>query len=582
MRGASSNEGASRARRRRGRSSGQGDAPSFDDSMAKLYVFMLILLLTVAARLVWFQVIKGHEYSAAAQNHRTFDIALHAHRGTIYDRNGNALAISIDAKTVCCDPSQVNDPSAVTTLLVKHLGGERGDYLGMLCTDDSFCYIARAIDVEKAEALEKELDDNELTGVYFVDDTRRDYPYGDVAGQLLGIVGIDGDGLTGLEYYYDDILKGEDGTMVVETGLDGIPIAGAKNSVQEAKDGSDIVTSIDIDTQMVAESKIAEATKEFKAESGSVVVTDPRTGEILAACSTPLLPISNYDKMEEGSENLKPVNSAYEPGSIFKILTSAIGINHDDVTPWTTYTVPAEVKVGSDYVSDDDGRDYTMTMSLTEMMRRSSNAGMATVAQESIGARAFAKGVESFGIGQKTGIDFPGEEVGIVRPLESYDGSTLGSMSFGQGLAIPMIQMVRAVGVVANGGYLCTPHFAVSKGGEDVEWPKSEQIISKQTCDETTQMMRTVVREGTAVNANVDGYDVAGKTGTGEQAGEDGSYKANCFVSSLVGFAPASDPAVLVYVGLNYTPYLAYGSAAPTFSYIMNEALTNMGVPPEY
>jgi len=579
---ASSYDEASRARyRQRAQRFGGVETGATDDGLAIVFLIALVALALVAGRLFWFHVIKAPEYSEAARNNRTDETVIHARRGTIYDRNGNVLAISVDAKTIYCNPTEITDPSAVTTLMVQHLGGERGDYLPLLVEDETFVYIKRAADLAKAEALQKALEEAELPGVYFIDDTRRDYPYGNVAGQILGIVGIDGDGLSGLEYYYDDILRGEDGVMLMETGIGGTPIAGATSVVRDAKNGTDIVTSLDVDVQMVAEQKITEAVERFQAESGSVMVTDPKTGEILAACSTPLLPVSDFSKMEEGSESLKPVTAAYEPGSIFKILTSSIGIENQLVTPWTTYVVPAWVEVGDDLVGDDDGRDYTMTMSLTEMMRRSSNAGLAMVAQESIGAQLFSEGVAAFGIGQETGIDYPGEGPGIVRTLEEYDGSTTGSMAFGQGLAIPMVQMVRAVGIVANGGIPSTPHFACFLNGERVEWPQGEQVISQETCDEVTQMMRVVVDEGTGIQADVEGYDVAGKTGTGEQADEEGGYREDAFVSSFVGFAPASDPEILVYVGLNNTPYLASGSAAPTFSSIMSEALTDMGIPPE-
>lgn len=579
---ASSYDEASRARsQRRAQHFGGSGAGGFDDGLDVVFFFVLMALLAVALRLVWLQVIKAPEYSEAARYNRMDELTIHARRGTIYDRNGNVLAISVDAKTVYCNPTEITDPSAVTTLLVQHLGGERGDYLPLLIEDETFVYLKRAADVNKAEALKTALEEAKLPGVYFLDDTKRDYPYGNVAGQVLGIVGVDGDGLSGLEYYYDDILRGEDGVMMMETGIGGTPIAGATSIVRDAKNGTDIVTSLDIDVQMVSEEKITEAVERFQAESGSVMVTDPKTGEILAACSTPLLPVSDFSQMEEGSESLKPVNASYEPGSIFKILTSAIGIENELVTPWTTYVVPAWVEVGDDWVGDDDGRDYTMTMSLTEMMRRSSNAGLATVAQESIGAQLFSEGVAAFGIGKETGIDYPGEGPGIVRTLEEYDGSTTGSMAFGQGLAIPAVQMVRAVGIVANGGIPNTPHFACFLNGERVEWPQGEQVISQETCDQVTQMMRVVVDEGTGYQADIEGYDVAGKTGTGEQADEDGGYRDDAFVSSFVGFAPASDPEVLVYVGLNNTPYLASGSAAPTFSSIMSEALNDMGIPPE-
>lgn len=580
---ASSYDEASRARyRRRSQRHGGSGSGGFDNGIDVIFKWMLVAFAAVSLRLVWLQVITARNLSDAAQYSRTVEIDLRARRGTIYDRNGNVLAISVDCKTIFCNPTEIDRPEQVADLLVEHLGGERKEYLSIIRSKETFAYIERAVDMNKATALEQALSDAELRGVYFVDDSKRDYPYGDVGGQVLGIVGIDGDGLSGLEYYYDDILRGTDGTMVMEMGIGGTPIAGATASVVEAKDGTDIFISLDVDVQMVAEEKITTAVKDFQAESGTVLVMDPKTGELLAACSTPLLPVSDFSLMEEGSETLKPVSYSYEPGSIFKILTSAIGIEGGVVTPWTTYVVPDLVEVGDDLVADDDGRDYTMSMSLTEMMRRSSNTGLAMVAQDTIGEELFAEGVDRFGIGHATGIDFPGEEAGLVRPLAEYDGATLGSMAFGQGLAVPMIQMVRAVGAIANGGYPCTPHFLVHKGGAEVEWPVGEQIVSQETCDQVIDMMRTVVLEGTAINAQVPGYDVAGKTGTGEQASESGGYLSNAFMSSLIGFAPASDPEVLVYVGLNGTPYLASGSAAPTFSSIMSETLNDMGVTPEY
>ena len=206
---------------------------------------------------------------------------------------------------------------------------------------------------------------------------------------------------------------------------------------------------------------------------------------------------------------------------------------------------------------------------------------MALVAQDVIGEENFANGIAKFKIGSKTGIDYPGEVKGIVKQLNQYDGASLGSMSFGQSLAIPLDQMVKAIGSIANDGKIVTPHFLVSRGGKKVAWKTEGRSVSKKTADEVTDMMRTVVKDGTAQAAQVKGYDVAGKTGTGEQADDSGKYVAFKYVSSLRGFANASDPKVLVYVGLNGTPYLATSSAAPLFSTIMSEALSDMGVTPD-
>ena len=536
------------------------------------------LLGIVAARLAWLQVFQSSELAAAAEAQRTNRVTLRAKRGTIYDRNGNALAVSVDCQTIYANPSAVEDPSGVSDALVKVLGGEKSAYMELLTQDTTFAYIERQVDQDLADQLATELQARKLTGVYFLDDTKRAYPYGNVGSQVIGYVGVDGNGLSGLEAYYEDVLIGTDGEMIFETGLTGTPIAGGATQITPARDGTDLVISLDVDLQEVAESVIAEAAKTFEAESGSVMITNPRTGEILAACSTPLADLDNLT--DASALNLKAVSSAYEPGSVFKVLTTSIGIEGGFFTEDSVYTVPARVKVGDDYVTDVDNRDYTMDMSVKEMLARSSNTAMAQLVQDVIGAESFAEGVERFGIGQVTGIDFPGESAGIVRTIGEYDGSTAGSMAFGQGLAVPMVQIVRAFGAVANGGVPMTPHFLVYRGEEEVSWPAGERIISEETVAQEIDMMRAVMTDGTGASCQVNGYDFAGKTGTGEQADESGGYLANSFVSSLCGFANADDPEILLYVGLNHTPYHSSDSSGQAFKEIAEQAVSILGVQP--
>ena len=565
---------------RRGRGDDFGPDDGFEGVARSLFLVLGALVVVVVARLLWLQVIQAPSLAASAAAQRTNVVAVHARRGTIYDRDGNVLAMSQACKTIYCNPQKVNDPNGIARILAEKLGGEASSYLSTLKGDSSFSYVRRQVDSAKAKEVEDALETARANGVYFLDDVKRVYPYGAVGSQVLGIVGTDGDGLSGLELYYDDVLKGTDGELVFETGSKGTPIAGSSAQTSTARDGTDIVISLDSDVQEAAEKAIAKGTEDFDAESGSVMVTDPKTGQIIAACSTPLYDVTDTSKIEEGATSLKPVSSSFEPGSIFKLLTTAIGIDSGLMGTETTYDVPAYLKVGDDYVSDDDGRDYGMDMSVREILRRSSNAGAALLAQDVIGAERFSQGVARFGIGSYTGIDFPGEVPGLVKTLDQYDGASLGSMSFGQSLAVPLVQMVKAVGALADGGTLRAPHFLVSKGGQAAEWGPAGQAVSAETASAVTDMMRTVVQEGTAVHAQVEGYDVAGKTGTGEQAGETGGYIDYSYVSSLIGFAPASDAKVLVYVGLNGTPYLASASAAPLFSTIMGEALSDLGVAP--
>ena len=338
--------------------------------------FVLVLLGAVAAKLAWLQVFQSSELASAAETQRTNRAVLHAKRGTIYDRNGNALAVSVDCQTIYANPSVVEDPSGVSEVLVSVLGGEKDSYMDLLTQDTTFVYIQRQVDQEVADKLSENLEARELTGVYFLEDTKRAYPYGSIGSQVIGYVGVDGNGLSGLESYYEDVLLGTDGEMIFETGLDGTPIAGGATQITPAKDGTDLVISLDVDLQEVAESVIAEAAETFEAESGSVMVTNPRTGEILAACSTPLADLD--DLTDASALNLKPVSNSYEPGSVFKVLTTSIGIEGGFFTEDTVYTVPAEVKVGDDYVTDVDDRDYTMDMSVKEMLSASARPPAST------------------------------------------------------------------------------------------------------------------------------------------------------------------------------------------------------------
>ncbi len=534
----------------------------------------------VAARLFYLQIVDGADLASAAESNRTNVATLHAKRGTIYDRNGNVLAMSIDCSTIYCNPQNVHDPSGLATVLASILGGDYNDYLADVTKDTTFVYIQRQVDTDVVKRLKSELSDKDIEGVYYLDDTKRVYPYGGTCGQILGVVGTDGQGITGLELQYDDILTGTDGEMIMETGLGGTPIAGGTYEVTDAVDGTDVILGIDVNIQEKAETALVDAVKTYEAESGSILVMNPKTGEIHCACSTPLADVSDLSTVDSDGLTLKLVSMSYEPGSVFKVITTSTGIEAGLFDSNSTYPIPETIQVGDDTVTDDDSRDYTMDMTIREMLRRSSNVAMAYLVQNVIGAKIFSEGVDAFGIGHKTGIDYPGEVNGIVKAYEDYDGSTAGSMAFGQGVAVPMIQIARAFSAVANGGSLVTPHFLAMKGDEEVEWDPVAGPISKDTADQVTDMMRTVMKEGTGKNGQVEGYDIAGKTGTGEQSSSEGGYAEYNYTASLCGFANASDPQVLVYVGLNGVAYLAKDSAAPLFATIMSEAVTDLNIPP--
>lgn len=554
--------------------------PGHDErGITRMGFFGAAIFVVIAARLVWLQVVEGEELAEAAESQRTNAVTLHAKRGTIYDRNGNALAVSVDCQTVYANPSAVDDPSGVASALAEVLGGSSSDYLDKLLEDTTFVYIEQRVDEDVAEDLEALLDERGLSGIYFLDDTKRVYPYGSTGAQVLGYVGTEGTGLSGLEYYYESILAGTDGEMIMETGLYGTPIAGGVYEVTEAQDGADIVIGLDINLQATVEELVLAGEETYEATSGMALVLDPKTGQIIAACSTPL---ADFDDISDLTAlNLRMVTDSYEPGSLFKVVTTSIGFELGIFEPDTTYTIPVTIDVGEYTVADDDLRDYTMSMTVREMLRRSSNVAMAVLVRDVIGSEAFAEGVDALGIGHTTGIDFPGEAEGIVysTDYEYYDAQAC-FMGFGQGVAVPMVQLIRVVQTFANGGVALTPHFLVSRDGEEVDWGEGERILSEEACEMEIDCMRAVIESGTGTNGQVEGYDVVGKTGTGEQSSTGEGYDDYGYTASLCGFANASDPEVLVYAGLNGVAYVAASSTAKVFSQIMTEAVQVLGIQP--
>ena len=530
-------------------------------------------------RLADYQLFNAERYRTEADARRLLSQTLYAKRGTIYDRNGNVLVSSVECSNVYVNPQLIKkkDRSRAIAALVEALGMEEADVAACVDKDTTFVYVKRQVDQEDADALM----DKNISGIELEPSVKRVYPYGNLASQVLGVVNIDNVGVTGLEHYYDEVLTGTNGSLVRERALDGSFIAGGAYKKVPATDGMDIVLSLDVNIQRAAEEALAPVVERIGATSGSVVVTDPLTGEILACCSNPTYDQADLANASTEDMNLRAVTDAYEPGSVFKTFVCAAGIDDGLITPDTEFAVPASVKVGDDDVRDADRRDYGLTMTVREILRRSSNTGMVLVG-EKIGADAFAEDVVGkFGFGSASGVDFPGESLGIVRKRADYDGASLGSMSFGQGIAIAPIEMVRAMHAIANKGVMTTPHFLKTRAGDEVDWTDGEaRACSEQAAAQVADMMRTVVDEGTGMGARIEGYEVSGKTGTAERAAEGQSgYLESNYMSSFMGFVSTTDPRVQCYVTLDGT---AAGSdaALPVFKSIMEEALSSLGINP--
>lgn len=543
-----------------------------------LIALFFIAALIWCARLVFLQVIVAEENTNLAVAQRTLDIEIAPRRGTIYDRNGKVLATSVDATTVYANPREISDVDATAKALADTLGGKAAEYKELIAQDSTFVYVKRKADEEDADALRKQ----ELKGIYFLEDSKRVYPYGKVAGQILGFVGVDDEGLSGLEFYYNDILSGEPGRLAVQLGgtskADGskaaITIPGSTTVDEPAVDGQDIVISLDIDMQTYVEDRLAVGVDEIGGVDGNAVVMDASTGEIIAMASTPYFNPSNTSKVEEGATSAKSITVQFEPGSIFKTVSAMALLEADAVTINTKIDCPAYIKADEYYVSDAHERP-SMTMDMRKIIADSSNVGISLAVEQYLGFDALYQKILAYGLNEPTGIDYPGEASGYLTDSSQWSHIQQYNVSFGQGVSVTPIQMVRFYGALANKGVACTPHFLISKPQTDeTATYETEQIIkNKAAIPEMVEMLEAVVTEGTAKKAAIDGYRVVGKTGTAEFVDEDTNlYVKNVYNLDFVGFLPKASTPLVCFVGVNEVPY--EGQTVEVFRDIMTEAIS--------
>ena len=539
-----------------------------------LFIFLFVVL-CLLARLVYLQVIKGPEFSQAAADSRTISVNISPHRGTIYDRNGNVLATSVDAMTIYANPKEIEDVSSAAKAVASALGGDADEYVELLEQDTTFVYLKRKADMDAAEALKSE----GIVGIYYIEDTKRVYPYGKVAGQVLGFVNVDDEGVSGLELYYDDILKGTPGKLVVQQGGGGIPIPGGTEVDEPAVDGQDIVVSIDIDMQSYLEKRLAEGVSTIEGEDGRAVLMDASTGELLAIASTPYFDPSNPSDSEVGSDSLKTVTQAYEPGSTFKTASMMAMLEAGVVTPDTTIFAPAELSA-DEYVITDAHERGDMTMTARYVIQDSSNIGTSLLVETYLGFRPLYDKIVSYGLNGQTGVDYPGEAAGYLSPdVDTWPLITKYNVTFGQGISTTPLQMVRFYGALVNDGVACTPHFLISKPqtGETPQYDTEQIVENTAAIEPMISMLETVVEEGTGTGAAIDGYRVAGKTGTAEYVDEDtGVYAKNSYNLGFVGVLPNASTPLVCFVGVNEVPYER--NTTEVFKDIMTEAISRYRV----
>lgn len=543
-----------------------------------LGVGLLLLMSLVVGKLVYIQGVQHERFEAlqVEQTVKTFKLA--ATRGSILDRNGRDLALSIDRTTIYADPSLVEDPLGAAQALSPVLQTPVKDLQAKLTKPGRFVYLARKVDDKTA----KQIKAMNLAGIASTSESARLRPASELAAPLIGQVGLDNEGLGGLEHQYEQTLSGKPGQIVVEADRHLRRIASGDKEVTPSVAGNDLELTIDRGLQYEAERLLSAKIIETRAKGGLAVVMNTQSGDILA--------MANLQAQKPGGPVVQAarntsVTDVFEPGSVNKLITLTGALEEGAIKVTDRWGVPDRMKVGNHVFSDHDPH-ATMSMSPTDIMRESSNIGTIMIAQR-LGKERLADYLTDFGFGTKTGVDFPGESAGQLRPAASWYSTDIGAISIGQGVSVSALQMIAAYNAVANGGTYVAPRLVRatidSRGVRRGAAPaRTRRAVSVTTATAVTAMLEEVVKSGTGTLAQIPGYRVAGKTGTARKPAPGGKgYINGAYVSSFAGFAPSDHPAITAIVMLDEpTPIFGGLVAAPVFSELSRAVLRELRVPP--
>ncbi len=549
-----------------------------------------IVLAGIIARVGYIQTTEAGTLQSAGANQWTRSYDLPAQRGTMFDRNGNELAMSVPAASISINPKLVVDGAAVLNDLdnLLDLSDEKVASLAaeLNRTDKrGFVYVARQVDANVGDFIR----DLGHAGVNVDDESRREMPGGDTGRSVLGRTNIDGTGIAGLEMQYDDVLTGTEGSMSREVDPKQRTIAGSESITQAPVDGDDLVLTLDRSIQFSTEQVLLAQLQSIGAKGGSVIAQQTSTGEILGMASVRLDETTGQYEVTSG--NYAAVD-AYEPGSVAKVITIAGALDAGAVTPDTGFNVPWRKQYYDDLLKDSHEHP-DQYLSVSDILTESSNIGTIMV-QEALGREEHHDYMADFGLGVKSALDFPGESEGILKDLGDLWGSERVTVSYGQGVSSTSIQLVSAVNVIANGGTYVAPKLVKATVGPDgVQTPAadspSRRVVSEQAAADTAAMMERVVCEGTASRAQVPGIAVAGKTGTAFKAADNGTYYneqgQRIYYASFVGFFPADDPQVTILVSVDEPPAgtgdrFGGTAAAPVFAALVPTLIHELGIQP--
>ncbi len=540
-----------------------------------LFAGFLLCFCVIGARAFWLQGVQGSKLASEAVSQQTEAIALPSLRGSLLDRRGNALAASEDAATIFAVPPEVNKPALAAEKLAPILGLDQRKVLAAVTAETTYSVLAKEVDLPTAKRIER----LHLQGIGQDPGSRRTYPQGDLAAQVIGVVGSENQGLTGLEESEESVLHGSDGERRIVTDATGEPIR--VETAHEPEDGESIQLTLDPAIEQKTEEVLGEVGETYAPKGATAIVMDPRNSQILAMANWP--PVDPSDLSSASPEDLmnRATGFNYEPGSTFKAFTVAAALEEGVVTPESSFYLPSQLHVADRVIEDAEQRP-PITLTVGQILAQSSNVGAVTIGLK-LGAERFSKWIDRFGFGRRTGVQYPDEEIGLVPKLSEYSGSTMGNLPMGQGLSVTPMQMMAGYQAIADGGILKRPQLLEKIGEEKVPEPKGHRVVSAAVAAQVREMLEGVLEAGgTASAVSVPGYKLAGKTGTAQVA-ENGTYSETKYVASFIGFAPAQDPQLLVSVIVDQPQGEIYGAsvAAPAFGKIAGFALPYLGVPTE-
>jgi stage V sporulation protein D (sporulation-specific penicillin-binding protein) len=540
----------------------------------------LTVLLVIFFRLLYIQVLNYRTYAKLADSQHNLTLELPAQRGFILDKYLKTFALNLKVFSVYAVPREIENKPEVAAKVASILGLDYAALLEKLNRDKSFVWVKRRIEEDVALRLKQE----KIPGIALLPESKRYYPNSRLAANIIGFAGMDDQGLSGIELIYDKYLKGQAGKRSLVRDAKQRIMPAFENEYIPAVDGQNIVLTIDTVIQHIAEQELDAGFEKSKAIGASVVVMNPKTGEIYALVNRPGYDLNSFGSAPDNAKRNSAISDYFEPGSTFKIVTACAVLEENIVALDDVFFCEnGEYKISRHTLHDHTPHG---NLSFVEVIENSSNIGTVKIAQK-LGNKLLYQYIKKFGFGQKTNIDLPGEVSGFLRPIEQWSKLSIAALPIGHEIGVTVIQMVRAMSVVANGGYLVSPHLVdkIMDNNQEIvkviEIPPPVRIISEDTALKMRNILQGVVENGTGKSAKVEGYSTAGKTGTAQKVIPGEGYSHNKYIASFIGFAPVDNPKIVIAVVFDEPRPFHYGGTvcAPIFKNIAEKVLKYMDEP---